>query len=757
MIRKPAALAEDPWVITAVVALALFMDSFLYGLVIPLSPFSGGPAGAPGMLYAAYAVGLLVAAPFCAQVGERYGYRSLMLAGFVLAAGFFGLSALGRPFLALAGGRAMQGAAAAACWTAGLALMAEHHSSQRARLMGLAMTASTAGSVAGPAVSGWLFAAGGRALPFLVAGGLTAADGCLRFLLLPRRRPHPPADPALGPMLLDPAVLLAVSAVVLAAGGWGILEPLLPAHLAHSGMASPAAVGGMFTAATLAYGMVSPAAGWVAERLALHRTIVLGMAGMAATLPLLAAAQGPVGAAAALCLVSVASAFALVPATAALGQAVDRQGRGSYARVYALYNAAYSIGIMGAGALAAFCPELCALSGHCSVGRPAPGSGPPARSRDRPSILFRNPMRRPLLPPRPRLLAALRRGESLPAWCYTDPDLLRREFEAIFRRTWQYVGPSGMLERDGDYLTGSAGDIPVVVVRNAGGLEAFVNICRHRRHPVMAGAGHAGCLRCPYHAWTYDLSGCLRKAPGAEGEPEFRTGDYPLLPVRVDRLGPFVFVNADPAARPVVESHGPLVRAVAETGVDLDRLERHSREEWHCSANWKTMLENYLECYHCAVAHPGFAAVVDVDRERYRLSHDRWLLSQAGQVRSPAAPGLYDAAGPVVQAQYHLAWPNFSVNINPGFPNLSVDLWLPDGPGATRGFSEQYFAPGVDPAWAEALIAFNRQVGAEDDRLTDAVQHSLAAGLPETGRLLLGRERLIIRFQELVAEALATG
>ena len=108
-------------------------------------------------------------------------------------------------------------------------------------------------------------------------------------------------------------------------------------------------------------------------------------------------------------------------------------------------------------------------------------------------------------------------------------------------------------------------------------------------------------------------------------------------------------------------------------------------------------------------------------------------MSQTGGVRPSALEGrsaveIYDARGAVAQSQYHLLWPNLTININPGFPNLSLDVWMPDGPNATKGFSEQYFAPGVSEEFANDLIAFNNQVGAEDDMLTNAVQRGLLAG-----------------------------
>ena len=144
-----------------------------------------------------------------------------------------------------------------------------------------------------------------------------------------------------------------------------------------------------------------------------------------------------------------------------------------------------------------------------------------------------------------RLIAALDRGESLPSHWYTDAAITTREIEKIFRKSWIYIGPASELANLGDYITGYAGEVPVVVIRNQSGLAGFVNVCRHRRHEVMKGRGNSKSMQCGYHAWTYDLTGCLKGAPRSAGEPDFRLADYPLLPLRVETLGPFVFVNID--------------------------------------------------------------------------------------------------------------------------------------------------------------------------------------------------------------------
>jgi ferredoxin-NADP reductase/phenylpropionate dioxygenase-like ring-hydroxylating dioxygenase large terminal subunit len=357
------------------------------------------------------------------------------------------------------------------------------------------------------------------------------------------------------------------------------------------------------------------------------------------------------------------------------------------------------------------------------------------------------------------LIAAVQRGESLPISWYTDPAIIEQEMTRIFRRTWQYIGPTRELQNVGDYIAGVAGNVPVAIVRNPDGLAAFVNVCRHRRHIVLKGRGNTRMIQCAYHAWVYDLKGCLKGAPRSEGDPDFQVEDYPLLPIQVEAVGPFVFVNLDRNAKSASTYFGRVLDLIADSGIDFNSLELYSREEWEARANWKTMLENFLECYHCAVAHPGFSAAIDVKPDNYVLTYEDWFSSQIGHVRDSALEGksqikIYDARGDIRQAQYHLLWPNFTISINPGFPNMSVDVWLPNGPNGAKGFSEQYFAPGVTKEFAEELIEFNRQVGHEDDELTDSVQVGLRSGLPEKARFLPNAEYLAIHFQTLVARAL---
>jgi phenylpropionate dioxygenase-like ring-hydroxylating dioxygenase large terminal subunit len=354
---------------------------------------------------------------------------------------------------------------------------------------------------------------------------------------------------------------------------------------------------------------------------------------------------------------------------------------------------------------------------------------------------------------------SLAAGMTLPAAWYADEEMLHVEQETIFKRAWQYAGRVDQVAEPGDWFTCVAGTIPIVVTRDrAGNINALVNVCRHRGHLVAAGSGNRASLQCPYHAWTYELDGTLRKAPRSEREPDFDPEAFSLLPAQVAAWGPLLFVNPDPDARPLVEALGALPGHVEAAGVDVARLHFRERVEWEIAANWKIAVENYLECYHCPVAHPGFSKVIDVDPDAYLLSADGLVSSQFGTPRASAlsgdGKGPYDARGEVSQAQYHLLWPNTTINIEAGPGNLSVDSTRPLGPGRSVGVTEYFYYEEVSDETARAMMDFANQVGKEDAALVESVQRGLSTGMVPQGRLLLSSEHLIQHFQGLVFDAL---
>jgi choline monooxygenase len=341
---------------------------------------------------------------------------------------------------------------------------------------------------------------------------------------------------------------------------------------------------------------------------------------------------------------------------------------------------------------------------------------------------------------------------SLPWSWYSDPGVLRREHDLIFLRSWQYVGHVGQAAEPGSYFTGTLGLAPVVVTHaHDGELRAFLNVCRHRGFVVADGAGRRATLQCRYHAWTYELDGRLRAAPRSDREHGFEAKELSLAPLRLEIWGPFVFVSADPEAAALAEALGPVPAQLAEL-LDVGALEFRFRTEFTLEANWKVACENFLECYHCSVAHPGFTAAVDVSPDAYRLATDGLTSSQFGPLRGNGDSFL--AGGEVGRSQFHFVWPNFGINVFPGQPNLSCGPIVPAGPERTARSLDYFFAPDVDQAWLEELIAFDDQIGREDTALVEGVQRGLRAGVLADGRILAESEQLVAHFQRLCADAL---
>lgn len=355
-------LANRQWAVLLVVAYALFIDYFMYGLVVPLTPY--GPlriAGESqlGLLYGGYAVGVLLATPVFGYLGQKRGCKPALIFGVVLMAVSTLLFAFGSNFALLLIARIMQGASAAASWTCGLALVAQHFHEKRVQMMGLAMVGSTAGSIVGPTVGSLLFELGGYLLPFQTAGCMVAIDVLLIFFLLPDKRTEPAGTEhdELRSVFLDRSVLSAAIAVALSASAWGLIEPLLPIHIEKAHVGSPHVIGPMFTFSTIAYGLMAPVVNYAAERFSVTRTVCCGMISMAIALPLLAAFSSTYSLGFILCLVSMSYAFVLNPTSAELANAVDRRGLSCYTMVYAVYNIAYSLGMMAADLFAATLAE----------------------------------------------------------------------------------------------------------------------------------------------------------------------------------------------------------------------------------------------------------------------------------------------------------------------------------------------------------------------------------------------------------------
>jgi choline monooxygenase len=359
---------------------------------------------------------------------------------------------------------------------------------------------------------------------------------------------------------------------------------------------------------------------------------------------------------------------------------------------------------------------------------------------------------------------ALSRASTLPSRYYLDPQLLAVEKERVFGSTWQLVARADELSRVGDFVPVTVVDEPIVITHGLDGeLKAFFNVCRHRAGQVALSRGNRKSLQCRYHGWTYGLDGSLRACPEMEETEEFRKEDFGLVPVQVDRWGPFVFVNLsrDASAPSLAEVMGEIPAEVAAAGYDVDRMRLVERRDYVIECNWKVYVDNYLEGYHLPIAHPQLFKELDYDA--YRVEEFRYYSKQHAPIRE-LRPGeelgvdrrYLRQPGAEESALYYWLFPNTMFNIYQD--NMSSNVILPLGVDRTLTIFEWYFAdPGTGAGWEsmQQTIAFSDEIQQEDIVICEQVQRGLRSRAYDTGRFSARRENGVYHFQNLVREFLA--
>jgi Rieske 2Fe-2S family protein len=197
-------------------------------------------------------------------------------------------------------------------------------------------------------------------------------------------------------------------------------------------------------------------------------------------------------------------------------------------------------------------------------------------------------------------------AKTLPGRYFTSAEIFAEEMERIFTRQWLCVGPVDRIRASGEYFVAQLGAYSVIVVREkSGGIRAYHNVCRHRGTRICeAAAGKFGeTIQCPYHAWTYGLDGRLIATPSSDQLKGFDKADYPLfdVPTAIWEGLVFVHLGADPA--PFEATHPSLIGRFSRFRIPDLTVAR--RIDYDVAANWKLIVENYQECYHCAPIHPA--------------------------------------------------------------------------------------------------------------------------------------------------------
>jgi Rieske 2Fe-2S family protein len=224
-----------------------------------------------------------------------------------------------------------------------------------------------------------------------------------------------------------------------------------------------------------------------------------------------------------------------------------------------------------------------------------------------------------------RSLAPFGRSFTLPAAAYTSADVFDWEAANFFERTWVCVGRSVDLTAPGDRKAVRVGSEGVLLVRDSSGeLRGFFNVCRHRGHELLEeGACVSGVvIKCPYHAWVYSLEGALKGAPHFGDRQDFDRADYPLQAVDVAEWQGWLFVNPSGQGLSFEEHVGNLGDFIAP--YECERLVSAVRHDYVIQANWKIIVENYHECYHCPQIHPELCQVTPPDSGFNILPRGAW-------------------------------------------------------------------------------------------------------------------------------------
>jgi choline monooxygenase len=215
-------------------------------------------------------------------------------------------------------------------------------------------------------------------------------------------------------------------------------------------------------------------------------------------------------------------------------------------------------------------------------------------------------------------------AETLPVGCYTSEEFFRREVDTVFMKVWNFIGRLDYIPKPGDYYTVTFAGVPLLIVRgDDGGVQAFVNSCRHRGAKVASGKGNAFAFKCPYHGWVYNRKGQLTGCPGMDSAKNFDRKDYPMLPVRTETWAGFIFVNFDAGAGSLKEYLGNIDELFAS--YRMEDMVCTRRKEYDVACNWKIYVENAMEAFHVPHVHRG-----SINRQRGSVKNDRTFDSTEG-------------------------------------------------------------------------------------------------------------------------------
>jgi choline monooxygenase len=352
--------------------------------------------------------------------------------------------------------------------------------------------------------------------------------------------------------------------------------------------------------------------------------------------------------------------------------------------------------------------------------------------------------------------APLEQASTIPAPWYTDKRIFDLESRSVFARSWQMVCRLDQVGKPGQYVTSEIAGEPIVVVRGHDNLlRGFFNVCRHHAAAVMTEPeGTANQLRCPYHGWTYSLSGELKGTPDFTGVCDFDRAANALVPLDVGVWEQWVFARV--AGNDTLESFigANLIDQIRP--LKLAGLHWLERRHYAFDCNWKVFVDNYLDGgYHVPHLHKGLDSVLDYGN--YMIENGERFCLQWSPIVSEGAEEQTGAVRKGERALYYWIYPNFMINWYQGA--MDTNLVIPRGVDKTEVIFDFYF-PDISATAGERnrqSIAVGQRIQDEDVAICKSVQRGLSSRAYNAGRLSVRREAGEHLFHRLLYADLKSG
>ncbi len=331
---------------------------------------------------------------------------------------------------------------------------------------------------------------------------------------------------------------------------------------------------------------------------------------------------------------------------------------------------------------------------------------------------------------------------TLPSELYFNPEIYELEQERIFYKSWNFVCHAHQLASPGAYKVVNLGNQSIAIVRGRdGSLRAFHNVCSHRAHQLLTGEGKTRAITCPYHAWQYELDGQLKSNSVLEKVEGFKTEEFCLKPVNLEVFLGFVWINLDMNAAPLSVQAADFDADVRKYVDTPETLVYAGRLTFEIKANWKNVVENFQECYHCPPAHPALVELFD--HGVYRTKNYGLCSSHIAPAREENSAYKVDgtkAGNQLMYAAWYF-WPNVTFNVFPGRRNLSFMHIMPTGPETTYEHWDFYLDEVTPNEEEKAAMEYIKDVlQPEDIGLVESVQRGLHSKAYTQGRLVIDKD-----------------